>query len=785
MADSFKLDFLGKFATILQSAINKKKNFPDELCNFLAYEFKFHAAALFLINDENRLKLFAKSSYVNQSLISPDQEVTKELADQIELGNFQLSISDKKFLRISDDEMIESIHLIDCMDTNFILVTAVAHTEESDDNRITKISDLVRIALINWFSEKSKISDSSAVSSSFSSLVKDTTLQLYAPLKNVVDKAKVLSGEYLSTYQLKFVAEINTGANYSLKTVEELSEIASFESNQSSIQMQNINIRELIKEIADNFNFENAAKPETVKISFNESVPENITIDTVRLKSTIYKLLKLSNSLSIEKSLTLQISSQDENINFSFIADGKGFKSFQDSILFEPFDKKNQEIYKESHVTPLGIQILLNDIKLFNGEAKINRSGSGKVNMLLSLNLESDSEIAATEKPETVEDDGRNKVLVIEDDYATAEMLSNYLIKWGYQPVIVNSSEETIKAVTKQSFVVIILDIELPEINGLELLKNIHTNPKNKFTPVIVCSVKPENQQAMMVGTVDFFEKPINYGFLVEALEHYKLTKNSKILCVDDDVPTLSLISKSIESAGYICIAESNSSKVMDLIRNKDIDLAIVDLDMPDPNGYELIKMIKMEDRFKNLPIIIFTGKDDFKEELKNVHGLFENLLEKKSTKIDQLVEHINVVIKRLENPPPVEEVVNMDDDDAIKILLAEDYKHSQIIVTRLLKKNNFENIVVVENGLEAYNLAQKEKFDIILMDMQMPIMNGFEATAKIRELPEYKQTPIIALTAFAMKGDKEKCLNAGATDYIPKPIDSKEFIKKIQQYTD
>jgi CheY-like chemotaxis protein len=190
-----------------------------------------------------------------------------------------------------------------------------------------------------------------------------------------------------------------------------------------------------------------------------------------------------------------------------------------------------------------------------------------------------------------------------------------------------------------------------------------------------------------------------------------------------------------------------------------------------------------MEDKFKNLPIIIFTGKDDYKEELKNVNGLFENLLEKKSTKIEQLVEHINTVINRLEKPPSVEEVTNKD-DDVIKIMLAEDYKHSQIIVTRLLKKNNFENVVVVENGLEAFNLAKKEKFDVILMDMQMPIMNGFEATAKIRELPEYMETPIIALTAFAMKGDKEKCLNAGATDYIPKPIDSKEFIKKIKQYT-
>jgi CheY-like chemotaxis protein len=105
--------------------------------------------------------------------------------------------------------------------------------------------------------------------------------------------------------------------------------------------------------------------------------------------------------------------------------------------------------------------------------------------------------------------------------------------------------------------------------------------------------------------------------------------------------------------------------------------------------------------------------------------------------------------------------------------------------VTRLLKKNNFENIVVVENGAEALEEVQKQKYDIILMDMQMPVMNGFEATEKIRQLPDYKDTPIIALTAFAMKGDREKCIEAGTTDYIAKPIDSQEFIEKVKHYTE
>ena len=193
--------------------------------------------------------------------------------------------------------------------------------------------------------------------------------------------------------------------------------------------------------------------------------------------------------------------------------------------------------------------------------------------------------------------------------------------------------------------------------------------------------------------------------------------------------------------------------------------------------------MIKSDPKFSSLPIVIYTGKENYQDDLVNIDGLFDELLDKRSTNIEDLADTINLMINKYEEPTSVEEVIQKK-DDVIKILFAEDYKHSQIIVTRLLKKNGFENVVVVENGEDALNTAKKDQFDLILMDMQMPIMNGFEATQKIRKLSEYKDTSIIALTAFAMKGDKERCLEAGATDYIPKPIDSKEFIEKVKYYT-
>ncbi len=401
-------------------------------------------------------------------------------------------------------------------------------------------------------------------------------------------------------------------------------------------------------------------------------------------------------------------------------------------------------------------------------------------NFTLGVEILSPVEAQINNLPKTAK---KNKVLVVEDDYATSKLLSNYLNKWGYEPTIVNSADQAIKVIEKEIFLAVIMDIVLPDSNGFELLKRIREHKNAKNTPVIVCSVEAEQQKAFLMGAVEYFVKPIKYKYLVEVLTSYRLRKDSNILIVDDDVPTLNLIKEAVEQAGYNAIAESHSSKVMTLIESMNLDIAIIDLDMPEINGFDLIKEIKSKPEFSRLPVIIYTGKENYKEELKKIDGMFAELLEKSSTNIEELSETINQMINGYEKLPPAEEVATHE--DTVKILLVEDYKHSQIIVTRLLKKNSFESIVVVENGAEAVDAVQKQKFDLILMDMQMPVMNGFEATERIRQLPEYRETPIIALTAFAMKGDREKCLDAGATDYIPKPIDSQEFIEKVKYYTE
>ena len=518
-------------------------------------------------------------------------------------------------------------------------------------------------------------------------------------------------------------------------------------------------------------------------ISIDEELPDTIKLDSQKLRYILLNLITTSLRLTERGKISLSLFSSEKNqLRLRITDTGTGIPSNKHNVIFEPFSIT--DLYTSTIGSTTGISLTLSKkyIDFLNGELDVTSTIGKGTTFNLSIPVqeitEIETQISLLPKVQKL-----NKVLVIEDDYATSKLLGNYLNKWGYEPTIVNSAEQTRQIIEKESFLAILMDIVLPDANGLELLQQIREYKNTKQTPVIICSVEAEQQKAFLMGAVEYFVKPINYKYLIEVLTSFKLKRDSNILVVDDDLPTLNLMKEVVEQAGFNPVAESDSTKVIDTIENLNLDLAIIDLDMPEINGIQLIEMIKSKKQFANLPIIIYTGKENYEEDVKRIDGLFDNLLDKSSTNIEDLQETVTAMINRYDEPSTPEEV--KEQKDTVKILLVEDYKHSQIIVTRLLKKNNFESIVVVENGQEALDAVKEQKYDLILMDMQMPVMNGFEATRKIRELENYKETPIIALTAFAMKGDREKCLDAGTTDYIPKPIDSQEFLKKVKYYTE
>jgi CheY-like chemotaxis protein len=773
--------FLRKIAELSEFAKRGDDFFSDEVCNFITDEFNLDAAVLFLINNDKSLTVLSRSSSSRKVFTKGSTHQCPQCKSiQGEVSNDFYSDASCQ-LKISDFLLNETCINIRINKENSLLIKIAkksAFTRDEKENlsrTLTTISNFYN----TWYSIKS---GSLPGNQSFIQLYSGVSQELKNSVNSIIGFTTIISEENLSSSNAEYISSIKRNAQNLLLNINDLSEIAKAESNQLISNQKNISIENLVNDLAAIFKNKFARKNLTFKPNIGKDLSKNIDIDDQKLRYILSNILFFLTAQNTGGEIGITVSAaSDSKIKFD-ISDNnnKGLPADLVKTFFEPFALSKLTEFKNSSLAGLSLTLVKKYVDFLGGEINVSCSSNGTL-FTFTINGEvmMDLENTLSKLPKTT---SKNKVLVIEDDYATSKLLSNYLNKWGYDPTIVSSEEQAFSVINSEKLLAVILDIEIPHINGLELLKKIHDNPNAKNVPVIACSIEPEQQKAFMMGAVEYFVKPINYNYLVEVLQHYKLRKDSNVLCVDDDVPTLKLVKQAIESVGFNAIAENVSANVMSLIRDKEIDLAIIDLDMPAPNGFELIKLIKSEKRFVNLPIIIYTGKENYREDLSKIEGLFEELLEKRSTNIEDLADTINAMINRYEVPPPVEEVIKKK--GGIKILLAEDYKHSQIIVTRLLKKNNYEDIVVVENGEDAVKMATGDKFDLILMDMQMPVMNGFEATEKIREMPEYKNIPIIALTAFAMKGDREKCLESGATDYIPKPIDSKEFIDKVKYYT-
>lgn len=777
-----KIEFLKIFKDLYQLASQSSTDFPNQLCNFITAENELEACVLFKINEENSLLVLGRSdqskkSYQLNSIHSCyncDSLKSKQ-------GNIYFSYQSDCEIHTTDFLQYESCVRINLNENNRVLfkLSKKSSFTSADKEKMEFFFDNISFLLQAWLLNYERNSNSVVKT------ILDIAHELRTPTSTIMGFTSLLNTDNLTASQAEYVATLQEYAYNQFSLINDLIELVKIENGSAVLTKTNIDLRNFISEIIKSYQEKFPNKEIDFIITFENNIPRFVNIDVDKIKFILNSLISNSIRLTEKGKITITISLDEiENLLIKISDSSEGFSSSKLNDFFKPFGIYDLAKIKFGNLSGLSLTLAKKYIELMNGTIDVHSSPGKGIIHNIKIAMEKISPVQ-TQTTESAVSNKKNRVLIVEDDYATSKLLSNYLTKWGYDPVIVNSAEQAVQSIEKEIFLAILMDIVLPDSNGFELMQKIRSMPNSKRTPVIVCSIEAEEQKAFLMGAVEYFVKPIKYNYLVEVLQSYKLKRDSNILIVDDDVPTLNLIKEAVQQAGFTAVAEANSTKVMSLIEDMNLDLAIIDLEMPELNGFDLIKEIKENPKFAKLPIIIYTGKEDYRDDLKNIDGLFEHLLEKRSTNIENLADTITSMINKFDEPTPPEELAKAKTENVVKILLAEDYKHSQIIVTRLLKKNNFNHIVVVENGAEALEQVKNQKFDLILMDMQMPVMNGFEATEKIRMIPEYKDTPIIALTAFAMKGDREKCLEAGATDYIPKPIDSHEFIEKVKYYTE
>jgi len=381
-------------------------------------------------------------------------------------------------------------------------------------------------------------------------------------------------------------------------------------------------------------------------------------------------------------------------------------------------------------------------------------------------------------------------ILVIEDDANFAKVLFEYTREKGFKCLIAEDGEAGLQMANQYLPSAIILDVGLPRIDGWTVMERLKNDADTRHIPVFFISGHDRKMTAMKMGAIGFLTKPVSVEGLDFAFSKIGKTISKdmkKLLVVEDDEIMRQSILELIGN-GDISVATADSGeKAIKLLKSRDFDCMVLDLGLSDISGFELLEKIESDTKIDDIPISVYTGKELTKKEETGLRKHADSIIIKGAKSPDRLLDEVSLFLHRVEtnlsSEKPHKIDIAHDKDDVYKnkkVLLVDDDIRNIFALTSVLEEKEMQ-IIVAENGKEALSALEKDKsIDLVLMDIMMPEMDGYEAMQQIRKQQHFNKLPIIALTAKAMKGDREKCIEAGANDYLSKPIDIEKMLSLL-----
>lgn len=396
-----------------------------------------------------------------------------------------------------------------------------------------------------------------------------------------------------------------------------------------------------------------------------------------------------------------------------------------------------------------------------------------------------------------VEDDRKTltpeakSLLIIEDDLNSARIMRDFARERGFKCVVAEDGETGLHFADYYKPSAIILDIGLPGIDGWTVMERLKGNSELRHIPVHFMSANDSCLDAMRMGAVGYLTKPVSMEKVEDALsklEDIASKPVSRLLLVEDDKIHRESIETLIGTGDVETTAVSSGREALAELDKGGYDCMVLDLGLEDMTGFELLEKIRLSPTSTRVPIIIYTGRDLTRDEEKELNRYAESIIVKGVKSPERLLDESALFLHRVEANLP-EEKRNMlkmvHDKEAVlsgkTILLVDDDMRNVFALSSVLEERNME-VVIARNGIECLDkLKAMEKVDAVLMDIMMPVMDGYEAMTEIRKKKAFSRLPIIALTAKAMKGDRSKCIEAGASDYLAKPVNAEKLLSMLR----
>ncbi|MFL5866222.1 MAG: response regulator, partial [Thermoleophilaceae bacterium] len=714
----------------------------------------------------------------------------------------------------------------------------------SQQNRDIEIKNReIEIARSNLEDKAEQLALSSKYKSEF---LANMSHELRTPLNSLLILSKLLADNEdgsLNEKQVEYAGTIHTAGSDLLSLINDILDLSKVEAGKMEVRPAPIGLEAVRDYVERAFTPVAEEKGLAFEVALSDDLPEMITSDEQRLQQVLKNLLSNAFKFTDEGRVTLLVEpSDDARIAFSVADTGVGIPKDKLRLIFEAFQQGEGGTSRKYGGTGLGLSISREIARLLGGELDVRSTPGEGSKFTLYLPTEYvpvEAEAIAPVEPEFVEaalpepatngqpaleeietaasehslvgpvevaDDrlavapGDRVVLVICADAAWAAEAVDAAHGRGFKSLIASRAEAGVALAHEfvPDAIVLAADTQPGTSgdgqDGTVTLDHLKRHPQTRHIPVYVEADQESRHGLLKAGAAGHLERPAGREELERALaelEGFVERRKKRVLIVEDDEIQRQSIVELIGAGDDVVItAVGSSEEALEQMakRRFRFDCMVLDLNLPHLRGFELLEVIKKDERLRDIPVIVYTGKDLTTQEEDSLKGYAEAIIVKDASSPERLLYATSLYLHRPEARLSADKrrmLERLRDADEVfsgkKILLVDDDVRNVFALASLLESRGME-ILFAENGLDGVKTLQEHPdVDLVLMDIMMPEMDGYEATRRIRGMDEFKQLPIVALTAKAMRGDREKSLMAGASDYVAKPVDTDRLLSLMR----
>ncbi|MDB6110925.1 MAG: two-component system sensor histidine kinase/response regulator, partial [Pedosphaera sp.] len=660
--------------------------------------------------------------------------------------------------------------------------------------------------------------------------------ELRTPLNSLLILSQMLAengGSNLTEKQVQYAQTIHSSGNDLLELINDILDLSKIESGAVEVDSTGVLFSELAQFVESTFRHLAENKHLDFHVRLDPQLPPVMITDLRRLEQVLKNLLsnafKFTERGSVELKLKPATGGWDAGcavlneaasvIAFAVTDTGIGIAEDKQQIIFEAFQQAEAGTARKYGGTGLGLSISREIARLLGGSLQVEsipgQGSSFTLYLPASLPTEQtqailrqrqEGVVAPEPRPviagpedapvpgpleaevDAVADDLANLqpgdlvLLIIEDDRNFARVLMEFAREKKFKVVVARNAARGIALAGQLKPAAITLDLHLPDNDGWLVLDRLKHDSNTRHIPIHIISVEDERERGLKLGAVSFLQKPVTKETLLTALSQIIEFINRPIknlLIVEDDAVQRQSLVELVGNGDVHTTAVGTGAEALAVLQTTHFDCLVLDLGLPDVNGVELIREIHKQLGRHSPPVIVYTGKELSRQEETELRKISDSIIIKNIRSPERLLDETALFLHRVQTKLPearrrmIEQVQRSDSVlSGRKVLVVDDDVRNIFAITSALEGYQMQ-VFYAESGQAGIELLQKHPdMEAVLMDVMMPEMDGYEAIRRIRQLPQFKKLPIISVTAKAMKGDREKCLQAGASDYITKPVD-------------